>query len=116
MSSPVYIGLDTPDARPHALFRPSPKIKPHQNASNMNKLNAKNFSPLMDPILLESHAIQKMSKPSLVSKVWNKLSHLNMYNLTVNVIIPVCVFLFVAFQLKSKWEKKRERDDELLLL
>lgn len=70
------------------------------------------FSPLMDNLLLS----MEPQKPSFISNLFAKFPTFDWYNIVVNIVIPVTFILIVAFILKDKYDKKREKDEELMLL
>lgn len=67
------------------------------------------MSPLMDPMILESD----MAKP--VVGVGEKLSGVDWLWTFVNVIIPFFILVVVAFYMKSCYDTKKERMNELML-
>lgn len=69
----------------------------------------KGMSPLMDPMILEAD----VAKP--VVTVGEKLGKVNWLNMCVNYIFPFLVILAVAFYMKSCYDAKKERLQELML-
>lgn len=65
----------------------------------------------MDNLLLS----MEQKKPSTLSNLFNKIPTFDWYNIIVNFIIPLCFILIVAFILKDKYDKKRDRDEEYIL-
>lgn len=67
------------------------------------------MSPLMDPMILNAD----VSKP--VIGVGESLGKINWLNACVNYIFPFLVIIAVAFYMKSCYDAKKERMQELML-
>ena len=66
------------------------------------------FSPLMDTLVLETDAaktIQLFQFPKI-----------NWTNTLINFIIPFCIFLLIAFMLKSRYDRKQQLSDEYIII
>jgi len=71
--------------------------------------NKGRYSALLDPIMLVSDTANSQKT------VWTHLDGLDWTNLAINMIIPITVFLFICFQLRSRYDKKRELYKEYLV-
>ena len=66
------------------------------------------LSPLFDPLLLESST----AAANKVPEFWNNLKKMNWKQLALNVVLPLAFFLFIAFNLRSRYDRKREIKEE----
>lgn len=64
--------------------------------------NAKNYSRLLDPIVLKAD-IATPVKPLLTG-----LKKLNWKNIFINIIVPICFLLLLAFHLRGRYDKKKQ--------
>lgn len=65
------------------------------------------YSPLLDPIILDAD-IAKV--PPLI---WNRMpKNINWMDVFLNWILPIGFLLFIAFTLKSKYDRKQELSDQ----
>lgn len=74
----------------------------------------KSYSNLLDPILLNETNVQaNLNAPKQKGGFSQlKLQNINWFNVTVNFIIPIGFFLFLAFTLRDRYDKKRALYDE----
>lgn len=68
--------------------------------------NSGNYSNLLDPLILKSDIAQPLTP------IWNSLSKLNWKFIIINVMLPLIFILIVAFQLKSRYDKKKQLYDD----
>ncbi len=65
---------------------------------------------LIDPLLYKSTYINQNPSRPLKINFWKKFNPLNF---TINILIPLSIFIFVLFILKSKYLSKLQKDDNL---
>lgn len=63
----------------------------------------------MDTLILETDAAQN------IPLFWDSFPKINWSNTLINFIIPFFIFLLIAFMLKSKYDHKKELNDEYLI-
>lgn len=68
------------------------------------------FSPLMDPLVLDTDVATSMPA------IWDKFPKINWTSSLINFIIPGVIFLFLAFTLKSRYDRKKKLHDEYLVV
>lgn len=66
------------------------------------------FNPLTDTLVLETDVAQK------IPSIWNSLPKINWISLLVNFIIPLTIFLTIAFILKSRYDRKKQLNEDYL--
>ena len=64
----------------------------------------------MDPLILNSKLAEQRA-----GVFWDFLGSINWYNLIINWIIPITLFIFVAFQLREKYDNKQELYNEFIV-
>lgn len=73
-------------------------------------MSSRRFSPLMDPLVLETEAARG------VPAIWDKLPKINWNSAFFNFILPFGLLLIVAFSLKGRYDKKKKLYDEYLVV
>ena len=68
-------------------------------------------SPLFDPLLLHSK-----SALSAGDGIWKKLTNLKWSFLLINVALPIGFLLYIAFSLRNRYDDKKNRYQEYLVV
>lgn len=70
----------------------------------------KKFSPLLDTLVLETDVAKG------IPSIWDSFPKINWYSTLINFIIPFSIFLIVAFILKSRYDHKKQLNDEFIIV
>lgn len=74
------------------------------------------FSPLFDPLMLQSDMVGGATVGGEVgTALVKKIKKIDWINVSINFILPVAILLFVAFMLKSKYDRKKELYNEYFI-
>tara|TARA_R100001163_G_C5068018_1_gene207700 strand:- start:4268 stop:4486 length:219 start_codon:yes stop_codon:yes gene_type:complete len=68
------------------------------------------FSPLADPLILETDVAP------IVKSIWDRIPNINWTSALINWILPISLFLFIAFTLKARYDKKQKLYDDYLVI
>ena len=67
-------------------------------------------TPLLDPLIIDS-LVRGGRAPTTGINLSKLVQNFSISNFILNFILPLSIFLFIAFFLKLKWDKKRKKNN-----